>query len=120
MGLRNGRYYNICPKSLEPDFFQGYTLGLQEYKAEQRQEKMLAIEQQRMAIESDRTQQMLAIERKKIAVEKERLMEEQSAREEFFHLQKLGGRQLCRVNSDCYRGGVCRYHSRLRDYVCRY
>ena len=120
LGLKNVKYYNICPKELEPDFFKGYTLGLQEYKSDQRQEKMLAIEQQKMAIERNRTQQLLAIEREKVAVEQERLREEQSAREEFFKLQHLRGRQLCRVNSDCHRGGICRYHFRLRDYVCQY
>ena len=104
LGLRNGYYQNICPKNLEPGFFKGYTLGLQEYKAEQRQKELLAIEQQ------------------KIAVERERIEEQRSARDEFLKLQNLGGQQLCDYNSDCHSGGKCKYNYnyRLKDYVCQY
>ena len=119
-GLRNASYQNICPRNLETDFMKGYTLGLQEYKAEQRQREFLDIERQKIAVERERTQQLLSIERQKMAIEAERLRGEQSAREDFLHLQRLKRYQICRFDFDCHRGGICRYHFRLNNYVCRY
>ena len=72
LGLNNAHYENTCPKNLEANFFKGYTLGLQEYKADKRQQELLAIEQAKIAVERERTQQMMAIEQKKIAAERER------------------------------------------------
>ena len=120
LGLNNGYYNNICPKNLEPNFYKGYTLGLQEYKAEQRQKEWLAIEQEKIDVERERTQQMLAIEQERIDVERERLEEQRATREDFIKLQTMEQIQLCRYDSDCHTGGECEYNFRLKDYVCRY
>ena len=120
LGLWNGHYQNICPKKLEVDFFKGYTLGLQEYKRDQRQKELLAIEQEKLAIERKRTQQLLAIEKEKIAVEKERIKDQKASREDFLKLQMHSKQQPCDYSSECYTGGVCRYNSRLKDYTCQY
>ena len=127
MGLEGGQYQNICPKKLEPDFFKGYTLGLQEYRAKKRQEELMAIEREKIAVERERIreqqrarEEMRAIERKKIAVEQEQVEEQRRTREELLRLKELGGRQLCTLNSDCGKRGKCRYDFRLKDRVCRY
>ena len=127
MGLDNGQYQNICPKKLEADFFKGYTLGLQEYRAKKRQEELLAIEREKIEVEREKVREqqraiyeMQAIERKKIAVEREKIREQEKTREELLRLKQLGGRQLCSFNSDCGKYGKCKYDFRLKDRVCRY
>ena len=127
LGLDNGQYQNICPKKLEADFFKGYTLGLQEYRAKKRQEELLAIEREKIAVEREKIREqqralheMQAIERKKITVEREKIREQEKTREELLRLKELGGRQLCSFNSDCGKYGKCRYDFRLKDRVCRY
>ena len=46
-------------------------------------------------------------------------LEEQKLKETI-KLQKLGGKSLCRFNSDCGKDGICRYNYEVRDYVCKY
>ena len=127
LGLNNDYYQNICPKKLEPNFFKGYTLGLQEYKADQRQKELLAIEQARIAVERERTQQMWNIEQEKIAAEKERTQQlldiekqrirgQENVRRDLLNSQM----QRCEFNSDCQEDGYCRYNFRLKDHVCKY
>ena len=124
-GLDNGYYRNICSKKLEPDFFKGYTLGLQEYRAKKRQEELLAIEREKIAVERERIREqqralheMQAIEREKIEVERERIREQQKTREELLELKELGGRQLCTFDSDCGKNGDCRYNFNLKKDIC--
>ena len=127
LGLSNGYYQNICPKHLEGSFFKGYSLGLQEYKADQRQKELLAIEREKLAIERERTQQMIAIEQEKMDAERERtqyllniedrrIEEQQATRKSLLNSQM----QRCEYSSDCQEDGYCRYNYRLKDRVCQY
>ena len=109
LGLDNVEYQNICPKRLETGFFKGYTLGLQEYKANKRQEELMAVEREKMAVE-----------REKVAVEREKVRAEIRTREELLNLKKLGGRQLCQYDSDCGKNGDCRYNFQIEKDVCYY
>ena len=127
LGLSNGYYQNICPKHLEQNFFKGYTLGLQEYKADQRQKELLAIEREKLAIERERTRQMIAIEQEKADAERERTqyqlgMEERRIREQQATRKSLLNSQMqrCRYSSDCQEDGYCKYNYRLKDRVCQY
>ena len=117
LGLTNGYYQNICPKHLEQSFFKGYSLGLQEYKTDQRQKELLAIEREKLAIERDRARQMIAIEQEKADVERERtqylldvenrrIKEQQATRKSLLNSQM----QRCRYSSDCQEDGYCRYN----------
>ena len=109
LGLNNGHYESICPKRLESNFFKGYTLGLQEYKADQRQQELIAIEQEKIAAERERTQQLMDME-------EQRIYQQERARKDFLNSQ----RQKCTYNSDCMEGGDCQYNLSLEDYVCQY
>ncbi len=127
LGLSNVEYQNVCPKKLETGFFKGYTLGLQEYKAKKRQEELLAIEREKIAVERERIREQQrdreerrAIEEEKIAVERERIREQKKTRQELLNLQNLGGRRLCQFDSDCGKNGDCRYNFQLKKDVCYY
>ena len=72
-GLKGYQYNNICPKKMEENFFKGYTLGYQEYRADKRKEEILNIERARIRAEEISRQEALAVERERIAVERERV-----------------------------------------------
>ena len=127
LGINNYQYENICPKNLETNFFKGYTLGLQEYRVAQRQKELLAIEQQKIDMERERTRQMMAIEQQKIDTERERtqqlvdienqrIYQRERDRKDFLNSQK----QKCRYDSDCLEGGNCSYLLGLGYRICQY
>lgn len=127
LGLNNGHYENTCPKNLEANFFKGYTLGLQEYKKDQRQQELLAIEQKKIAVERERTQQMMAIEQEKIEAERERTQQLVDIEEQRIEQQERvrkdilnSQRQKCAYSSDCQEGGYCEYNYHLGYDVCQY
>ena len=128
-GLKGKIYHNICPKKTEDNFFKGYTLGLQEYKAEKRKEEILQMEKARLRAEERSRQEALAIERERIALERERVAEERRSRQEALELhrekmkteeraRKLKGYRLCYYDSDCPSGRRCQYNYAIRENVC--
>ena len=131
LGLNNALYENICPKNLETNFFKGYTLGLQEYKADQRQKELLRIEQEKIAVERERIQTLKDIETQRIYqqekarkeqiqalkdMETQRIHQQERARKDMLNSQK----QKCKLDSDCLEGGSCRHNYSLKAYVCQY
>ena len=107
LGIKNRIYNNVCPKALEPDFFKGYSYGLEEYKKAQRQQELIAIERRKLELEQQRIDNERRAEEQRLELEREKLDQERKR-----------PYQLCKYDSDCNAGGECKYNYRLKDYVC--
>ena len=139
---------DVCSKSRAAQFSKGYMKGLQQYEENKRHQQLLNLEREkihaekeqkqraldlereRMRIEQMQTQQLLNLERRKareeqqqkqqiINLERRKVIEQRKTRKELLKLQKLGGRRLCKYNSDCGKKGQCRYDYNVKDYVCK-
>ena len=136
-GLKGGEYQNTCRKADEDVFFRAYSMGLKEYKAEQRQKELLAVERERIQAEERARWESLRLQEEQIYAEErarqeslrlqeERIQAEERDRRESLNLQKenlrqlkLKNYQLCRYNSDCGPNTYCRYNYELEEKVCR-
>ena len=121
-GLKGFQYENICPKSKEENFFKGYTVGSQEYRAEKRQQEILQIERERIQAEErtrqakERTRQaILNLERERIASEERQEQQRLELEQEELELKRqlLLGRQPCSFDSDCDAGYECSFMKKL-------
>ena len=111
LGLRGQPNPQVCLHS--PQFSVGYVSGVKQYEENKKHRSLIKLEEQRLRVERQRIEDEQR--------QRERLIDLQEKRlEETIKLQKLGGKSLCRFDSDCGEGGDCRYNYRLRDRVCRY